>query len=147
MLAIYEIPLVGDSDALGLGVDILGFTLGGMHPPVPVAAAYEAVISAQIRKVTVVVEAQTYRTFTVPSAETVVGLAANLARAQGLSNLAQAAGEAWSFRTLETQYRSEPEDYFFRRRLETIEAGLAGRHFTILDSRFQRDGGELWLTQ
>ena len=26
-----------DADALGLGVEVLGFTVGGMHPPVPVA--------------------------------------------------------------------------------------------------------------
>ena len=34
----------------------------------------------------------------------------------------------------------------FRRRLETLEKGLYGRRFTIVDFRFQRDGGELWLT-
>ena len=39
-----------------------------------------------------------------------------------------------------------PEEYLFRRRLETLEKGLAGRRFTVVDSRFQRDGGELWLT-
>ena len=69
----------------------------------------------------------------------------NTARAEGAEALARAAGEAWSFRTLESQYRAAPEEYLFRRRLETLEKGLAGRRFTVVDSRFQRDGGELWV--
>jgi len=31
-----------DADTLGIGVDVLAFTVGGMHPPVLVAAAYQA---------------------------------------------------------------------------------------------------------
>jgi hypothetical protein len=55
-------------------------------------------------------------------------------------------GEAWSFLTLQSQYSVAPGEYFFRRRLETLEKGLAGRRFTVVDARFQRDGGELWVT-
>ena len=47
-----------DADALGLGVEVVGFTVGGMHPPVPVASAYQAVVSAALGKVTAVVNAQ-----------------------------------------------------------------------------------------
>ena len=71
----------------------------------------------------------------------------NTARAEGAEALARSAGEAWSFRTLESQYHAAPEEYFFRRRLETLEKGLTGRRFTVVDCRFQRDGGELWLMQ
>ena len=69
----------------------------------------------------------------------------NAARAEGAQELGSAAGEAWAFRTLDAQYRASPQEYLFRRRLETLEKGLFGRSFTILDSRFQRDGGELWV--
>ena len=58
----------------------------------------------------------------------------------------RAVGEAWSFLTLQSQYSVAPGEYFFRRRLETLEKGLAGRRFTVVDTRFQRDGGELWVT-
>jgi regulator of protease activity HflC (stomatin/prohibitin superfamily) len=44
-----------DADAMGLGIDVVGFTIGGMHPPVPVAADYEAVVSAELGKVTAVI--------------------------------------------------------------------------------------------
>lgn len=136
-----------DADALGLGVSILDFTVGGMHPPVPVAAAYEAVVSAQLANVTAVVEAKAYRNQTVPQAESSVLTGENIARAQGAQALALAAGQAWSFRALESQYRASPGEYFFRRRLETLEKLLPQRKYTVVDSRFLRDGGEIWTTQ
>jgi len=136
-----------DADVMGLGVDIVGFTVGGMHPPVPVAPDYEAVVSAELGKVTSVVDAQAYLNQTVPAAEASAITSENTARADGAQALSLAAGEAWSFRTLESQYRAAPGEYFFRRRLETLEKGLVGRRYTVIDSRFQRDGGELWLAQ
>ena len=135
-----------EANELGLGVEIVGFTVGGMHPPVAVAAAYEGVVSAQIAKVTAVVNAQVFRNQTLPAAEDSVLVQANAARAAGVEALARAAGDAWAFRALEAQYRASPSEYFFRRRLETLEKGLAGRSFTILDARFVRDGGEIWVT-
>jgi membrane protease subunit HflK len=133
------------ADSLGLGVAIVGFTVGGMHPPVEVAAAYQAVIGAEIRKVTAVVSANAYRNQIVPQAEAISLVGSNIARAAGADALARAAGDAWSFRTIEAQYRSAPEDYRFRRRLETLESALAGHPFTVVDARFMRDGGELWM--
>jgi len=134
-----------DADALGLGVEVMGFTVGGMHPPVMVAPDYQAVVSAELRKVTAVVNAQVYRNQTVPAAEASVLISENVARSEGAQNLGKAAGEAWGFRTLESQYRAAPTEYLFRRRLETLESGLQQKSFTVVDSRFQRDGGELWV--
>jgi regulator of protease activity HflC (stomatin/prohibitin superfamily) len=136
-----------DADALGLGVEVVGFTVGGMHPPVRIARDYQAVVSAELGRTTAAVEAQAYRNQIVPAAEADVVARANAARAEGAEALGRAAGEAWSFRTLESEYRAAPQEYRFRRRLETLEKGLGGRHFTVLDARVQRDGGELWLTK
>jgi regulator of protease activity HflC (stomatin/prohibitin superfamily) len=136
-----------DADTLGLGVDIIGFTVGGMHPPVSVAPAYEEVVSAQVAKVTAVVNAQADRNRQVPAAESAVVAGENTARAEGLRDLGLAAGEAWSFRALESQYRAAPAEYFFRRRLETLEKVLPSRKYTVVDSRFLRDGGEIWTTR
>jgi modulator of FtsH protease HflK len=135
-----------DADALGLGVEITGFTVGGMHPPVPVAASYEAVVSAEIGKGTAAVNAQAYRNRALPNAEAAALVKENQARGDSAETLARAAGEAWSFRTLESQYRAAPGEFLFRRRLETLEKDLSGRAFTIVDARFLRDGGELWST-
>jgi regulator of protease activity HflC (stomatin/prohibitin superfamily) len=134
-----------DADALGLGVEVVGFTVGGMHPPVQVAADYQAVVSAELGRATAAIGAQAYRNESVPAAEAEVTARVNTARAEGAEALARAAGEAWSFRALDSEFRAEPSEYRFRRRLETLERGLGGRHFTVLDARIQRDGGELWL--
>jgi regulator of protease activity HflC (stomatin/prohibitin superfamily) len=106
---------------------------------------FQAVGSAELMKVTAVVSAQEVRMRTVPYAEASVLRAEYAARSEGAEMLATAAGDAWSFLTLQSQYRAAPEEYFFRRRLETLEKGLSNRRFTVLDSRFQRDGGELWM--
>ena len=134
-----------DADVLGLGVEVLGFTVGGMHPPVPVATDYQAVVSAELRKTTAVVEAQTYRNSTLSGAQGALLVDRNAARGAGAEALGTAAGEAWSFRTLEAQFRAAPEEFFFRRRLETLEKGLAGRNVTVIDGRIERDGGEIWI--
>jgi regulator of protease activity HflC (stomatin/prohibitin superfamily) len=135
-----------DADALGIGVEVLDFTIGGMHPPVAVASDYQAVVSAELGKVTAVVDAQATRNRTVPYAESGVLVGANTARAEGADALAKAAGEAWSFRTLEAQYRASPVEYFFRQRLEALERALPAKRITVLDARIQRDRGELWIT-
>jgi membrane protease subunit HflK len=135
-----------DADALGLGVEVIGFTVGGMHPPVAVASAYQAVGSAELRKVTAVVNAHIYRNLSVPSAQSEVLKNANAARAQAVTALARASGEAWSFRALADAFRTARVEYMFRRRLEALERGLVGRSFTVIDTRFQRDGGELWMS-
>jgi membrane protease subunit HflK len=134
-----------EADDLGLGVEILGFTVGGLHPPVLVAAAYQEVVSAELAKVTAVVDAQAYRNRTVPAAENSALLGPNAARAEREEALGRATGEAWSFRTVQSQFRTAPAEYSFRRRLETLETSLITRPFTVLDDRIQRDGGELWL--
>jgi regulator of protease activity HflC (stomatin/prohibitin superfamily) len=136
-----------EAEALGLGVEIVGFTVGAMHPPVRVAAAYQQVVSAEIGKSAAMVNAETVRTRIVSAAEAAAITSVNTAKAEGARNVARAAGEAWSFRALQSQYRAGRSEYLFRRRLETLEQGLSGRRFTVVDSRFQRDGGELWLTQ
>ena len=135
-----------DADDLGLGVEVVAFTVGGMHPPVTVAAEYQSVSSAELGKVTAEVNAEAYRNRTVPAAQAEVVQRLDTAQADAAELRARAAGEAWSFRTLESQFRADPREFTFRRRLETLEQGLANRRLIVLDTRIPRDGGELWLT-
>jgi regulator of protease activity HflC (stomatin/prohibitin superfamily) len=136
-----------EADSLALGVHVVDFTIGGMHPPVLVATDYQAVVSAALSKTTAAIEAQADRNTIVPAAEAAAVTAENVARADGALARAKAAGEAWSFRALESSFRAAPQEYRFRRRLEALESSLAGRHYTVLDARIQRDGGDLWLTK
>lgn len=134
-----------DADALGLGVSILGFTVGGMHPPVAVATDYQSVVSAELRKTTAAVEAQAYRQRMVPAATGATIVDRNMAVAEGALARARAIGESSAFQALQAGYRIAPQDFVFRRTLEELERTLTGQRYTILDYRIQRDGGELWL--
>jgi hypothetical protein len=116
-----------------------------MHPPVAVAINYQSVVSAELRKTTVAVEAQAYRNRTVPGANSATIVGKNLALAEGASAKARAIGESSGFKALEAGYRVAPADFMFRRTMEAIDRALTGQRFTIIDARIQRDGGELWL--
>ena len=137
-----------DADALGLGIEVVGFTVGGMHPPVSVAADYQAVVSAALRKTTAAIEAHAYRNEMVPAAEAEVVARRNAALADGAEALGKAAGEAWGVPSARI---GVPE----RAPTSTGSGGAwrpsrrvsSGRRFTVLDARIQRDGGELWLMQ
>jgi membrane protease subunit HflK len=136
-----------DADTLELGVEVVAFTMGGMHPPVPVSAAYQGVVSAELGRVTASVAAQSYRNELLPAARAAAEKSIAAAKAEAAETEARATGEGWSFRTLETQYRVSPEEYKFRRRLETLESVLGSRALTIIDRRIERDGGQLWLKE
>jgi regulator of protease activity HflC (stomatin/prohibitin superfamily) len=136
-----------DADMFGLGVEIVDFTIAGMHPPVAVAADYQAVVSAELGKVTAIVNAQAARNQSLPAAKSAALVATSVAQADGAAAIAKAAADAWSFRALQAQYTSARDEYRFRRRLEALEQVLVSRRFTIVDARIMRDGGELWLTR
>ncbi|HZU95505.1 MAG TPA: SPFH domain-containing protein [Planctomycetota bacterium] len=136
-----------EADALGLGVEVVTFTLGGMHPPVPVSQAYQGVVSAELGRITASVTAQSYLKKVVPAAEASAIEAVDGAKAGAAAAAASAAGTAWSFRALESEYRASPEEYRFRRRLEALEAALHGQKATIIDRRIERDGGALWFKE
>ena len=133
------------ADALGLGVEVVSFTIHGMHPPMSVAQAYQAVVSSQVGEVTAVANATSYENQTVPAARGEAIVAVNGAHAQGARDRAQAAGEAWSFRTVEAEYKASPAEFRFRRRLETLEQGLGRQPYTVIDTDILGNGGGLWL--
>ena len=141
-----RVAVQADADALGLGVDIVAFTIGGMHPPVAVAHDYQAVVSAELAEVTAIVSARAARNASVPAAEAEAVVQIDTAQEEAAAARARAAGDAWSFRAIEAQYDIAPAEYRFRRRLESLEKAFEGRHFTVVDQRIMRDGGELWLT-
>ena len=136
-----------DADALRLGVQVMSFTIGGMHPPVDVAADYQAVVSADLERVTAAVNARADANTRVPIARADVLSKIASSEAGGIEEKAVAEGEAKNFKILEEQYHQAPEEYRFRSRLEALEAALADRPFVILDERIERDGGELWITK
>ncbi|MBC04379.1 MAG: hypothetical protein CMJ34_13925 [Phycisphaerae bacterium] len=140
-----ESQIQAEADLYELGVEVVDFSLGALHPPVSVAEDYQAVVSAQIARDTDRVSAEAYR----------VGRLSN-ARAESLSSLASAqataaqrraaaVGEAAAFEGLRATVRTDEQRYRFRRRLDALQENLHDRPLVIIDERIERDGAQLWL--
>ena len=130
-----------------LGVQVVAFTLDGLHPPVAVADRYQAVVSAQVDRQTTITEAQAYRAGRLPEAEAEATRLLAEAEAAGPETLGRARGEAEAFTSLAAAHARAPALFETRRRLETLEAAVEGRPFTLVDSRFEAAGGILWVTE
>ena len=148
-LSSFADEVVGDirvrSAELDLGLEPVSFTLKGLHPPFAVAKDYQSVVSAQIRQQTETIRARAYRLRLVPQAHAAATEALDSARAARMTARAEAVGEAEAFRSLVGSYTAAPALFRFRRRMETLEANLEGRELIVIDGRFERQGGDLWL--
>jgi membrane protease subunit HflK len=133
------------ADELALGLVVVDLTLIGLHPPVSVAKDYQAVVGARIDRNTRVLEAQAYSNEVLPGAQSQANRLENRAHADATGRVALARGEAEAFNAVQKTYAAAPELFTFRRLLEAREAQLEGRSFVVIDQRFERDGGALWI--
>ena len=123
----------------------MAFNLRGLHPPVAVAADYQAVVAAQLDRTTFIIEAESYREVALPMAKAFALSETRDADAARLPRLATAKGEALAFSTVAAQYRLNPDLYRFRKRLETFEGLLREEPHHVIDARIERDGGAIWI--
>ncbi len=140
-----ESEVAKGAERLRLGVTIVGVAFHGIHPPVSVATDYQAVVSAQHERQTLVHKARAYEAETIAGAQSQAeGL---LAAAQGsaAARIAKAEGDAEAFNALLPAYVRGPSLYRFRERTAVIEANLEDRSVHIIDDRIERDGGALWF--
>ena len=111
-----------------------------------VARDYQSVVGAGIEKATRILEAEAYEAEVLPGAEAQAITDVKAAKAQKVQRIAEARGEAAAFSAVEESYRLAPELFEFRRLLEAREAQLAGQSFVVIDDRFERDGGAVWVS-
>jgi len=133
-----------DLDAQNMGVDIIKVALRGIHPPVEVANAYQAVVSAQVERVCLETVAEARRAKEVPAAEAAKDTAIKKAEANAATRLADARGEAMKFTSVEEAYSVAPSLYRQRQWLETVERTLAGKRLFLVEGRTAGDR-EYWV--
>ena len=141
----FAVALQRGCDEQGLGLDVLHVGFISLHPPVGIATAYEDVVSAEIERETRAARARTYQEATVPAAQTEATRQVQEAEAEGARRLGDAKGAAVRFLATLGASRTGPELFRFRRRLEALEEGLAGRSLFIVDHRLRTGAGELWI--
>lgn len=135
-----ESGLQADLDALGLGLEVIDFTLIGLHPPLAVARDYQTVVSAQIERDTLKYEAEADRASALPLAEAGARTTRGVATAAAGLRTSLARGEAEAFEAQVDSSRVAPDLFRFRRLMEARERQLRGRSFVVLDERFERQG-------
>jgi len=135
------------ADSKGLGVEVVAFSLRGLHPPVAVAEDYQAVVAAQLDRTTYIIEAEAYRQSALPMAEAAALGTQRSAEAESVTRLTKALGEAIAFNTLEAQYKTNTQLFRFRRQLETLEKVLVNKPHYVIDARIEQDGGSVWILE
>jgi regulator of protease activity HflC (stomatin/prohibitin superfamily) len=137
--------LQAEADAARLGLEVLHVGFTSLHPPVAVAAEYQAVVSADIARRTVVTRAREDRERVLPAVASEAEAEGKTAEAAAVGRLAEATGGAAAFGAALAQYRAMPDAFRFQRRLETLEGAIADQGLFVVDRRVGTEAAELWI--
>jgi HflK protein len=119
-------------DQLGLGLEIVFVGLKDVHPPVDVASAYQAVVSAQEGKERMIDLARASRASVVPEAEAQANRIRVEQEAAYRQRVAAAKGEAARFSAIVEADRENGAVFRFRLKLDAIEQVLGKANKTVL---------------
>jgi membrane protease subunit HflK len=112
-------------DALTLGISIQSVCFRDVHPPAAVAAAFEAVVSANEDYETYIEQARGYRNDLLPRARASATTRLDDARAYRHAVIAESLGKAQAFSLQHDAYSKAPELTQTRLVLEALEEALA----------------------
>jgi regulator of protease activity HflC (stomatin/prohibitin superfamily) len=141
----FATELQGLCDAEGLGLEILHVGFISLHPPVGIAQAYEDVVSAEIERGTLVVQARADRERSLPAAQAEANREVQDADGEATRRLADARGAAAGFVAALRAHQAAPALFRFRRRLEAVEEALPDRRLFVIDQRLGAATGDLWI--
>ncbi|MEO1304764.1 MAG: SPFH domain-containing protein [Pseudomonadota bacterium] len=131
--------------AYEIGVEIVGLSLQGLHPPIDVAEDYQAVVSAQHEREISILNAHNYEIQTLHSARATAVELVQLAQANAAALLAESQGSADAFQARQKAHENAPEPFEQRLRLAALERLLSDQTFVVLDARIEQDGGIFWF--
>ena len=123
-----------EADRVGLGVEILFVSLRGIHPPVPVADAFQSVIGAMEEREATILDAHAYAAGKIPVAEADAARIRREATAYSERRVLLASAEAAQFEKRLGAYRQSPEVYKSRQYLASLRDALANTRKYIVDA-------------
>ncbi len=127
------------ADELKLGVEVLFVGLQDIHPPVPVADAYEMVIGALQEKEITILKAEGYKRMQKPFADARAAQKTNEAEAYRLRTVPLAEARAARFADQITAYKASPRVYTERAYLAALIRGSEGARKFILSATNTHD--------
>lgn len=120
------------ADEMNLGAKIIFVGMQGIHPPTPVAAAYEGVVAALQKKETKILEAQGYQARTVPLAQAEATKRVREAEAYRERAIASAEARSAEFTNRMAAFSAAPEVYAQRSYLQTLSRGSGATRKYVL---------------
>ena len=131
------------ANAENLGVEILFVGLQDVHPPVQIAAAYEAVVAATQERETRVLDAQGYRADVLPRAQAEGERRVVEQQGSAVARVARSAAQAGRFQHQITAYHAAPTVYCQWAYHDTLTAALQlPRKFVLTTTNNQE---QFWL--
>ena len=127
------------ADQLKLGVEVLFVGLQDIHPPVPVADAYEMVIGALQEKEITKLKAESYKITQKPFADARAARLTNEASSYRLRTVPLAEARAARFANQLAAYKASPRVYSERAYLNALINGSAGARKYILSATNTHD--------
>jgi HflK protein len=126
------------ANELRLGVRLVFVGVQGIHPPVKVASAYEAVIAAIQEKETKIQQAEGYRASTLPQARAEAVRLVNAAQVYREAKVVEAFAQADQFTNRLAAFRASPQVYGWRSYLGTLAQSSTGaRKYVIATTNTQ----------
>lgn len=134
-----------EANAAKLGIDIQEVIFLAIHPPLDVADVYEDAISAQIDKLTYVLDANTenIHRFCLHKADAKARVLQ--AESEAANTLAKAYGDAEAFTSRATSFNIEPELTKFRLKLDKYQDLLSSKPLFIIDKTLLREKDSLFF--
>jgi len=127
------------ADDLKLGVEVLFVGLQDIHPPVPVADAYEMVIGAIQEKEILILKSEGYKSLQVPYAMARAAQKTNEASAYALRTVPLAEAKAARFANQIAAYKASPRAYTERAYLAALIRGSEGARKYVLSATNTHD--------
>lgn len=123
-----------ECDRVGLGVRIVAVPLTGVHPPVPVADAYQSVVGALEQKEATILEAKAYAQGLQPVARARGDQARLEAESHRLRRVVLAQAEAHQYGERLKGFVQSPTVFRSRYYLDSLRTALAGARKFIVDT-------------
>jgi len=120
-------------DALDSGLEISSVAIRDIHPPIPIATAYEMVIAAWQEKERMISEATGYRNRSLPEARGREAKSLAEAASYSIRKQGAAAGESDGFLKRREAYGSNPSVIARRLLYQALGEGLKDRRIVLID--------------
>ncbi len=114
-----------------IGIAVEEVVLESIHPPVEIADVYQSVVSAAVKKTTLITNAEKEAASTTTNAEKIAKTAVTDAKARQTEKTAAAEYDAAVFDAADEAYRAHPESFELSKYLDTFVTAVNGKKMYV----------------